>query len=161
MKRDVLCVIDMQDKFSTCGDNHRSIRQKVKAVVKEHVNRGDLIVIVEFNNWGPTNKGIERVAKKGEYVRVQKLSDGGGYEVYDAIKSNTNISEIGKVYMCGINSCACVKSTADQFANHIENGRFKDRTIVLKDACACQHDGNSNQKPYQETCFSNYPVKYL
>jgi len=168
MKRDVLVVVDMQNKFEACSNNYRNIKAKVKALVKTHQNRGDLVVVVEYCDSydrtrvsHPTCPDILNEIVNGNYVKVVKQSDGGGHEVCDALRQNGGLDNLGRIYICGVNTCACVKSTAEQLAHHVESGKLKDNVVVLKDGTACYHDNYSNNKPYQEVCFTGYPVKYL
>ena len=131
----VLCVIDVQEKFSAA-----------KFVVPEVVHQINLarkrkagVLIVEYGN-DPSYEEVYN-ALKGykDWMVVKKDDDDGSMEIMHAMDKNP-IYRGHKVRVCGVNACACVQATA--IGLH-DSGLFS-KIEIAEAATNCTHGNSDN-----------------
>jgi hypothetical protein len=105
--RYTLCVIDVQKRFPAHKKILRQVIKQRKLAMKDEAG----IMIVEFNG-STSHKKIYRVLKEyNKYKIVKKNKDCGTTEIISTMK-NTTFLQSNNLRICGINACACVRSTA-------------------------------------------------
>jgi len=105
----VLCVIDVQPRFNAA----ELIISDVVYQIQLAITRKSPILIVEY---GLDHCSHNEIYKALNYYSphlwdiVKKTSDNGSYEVITKMKSKGFL--FNRVRICGVNTCACVRSTA-------------------------------------------------
>lgn len=101
-----LCVVDMQDYFTT---SHMCLRGVVKEV-ELAMARNAPIIVLEYYDCGRTSSAIRRLIKDYRKTRyVKKYNDGGGIELLSTMARNGWSSN--EIRFAGVNRSFCVLET--------------------------------------------------
>lgn len=110
-----LCIIDMQHEFEKpakrCLDE---VCRQIKLAKRRHAG----IIVVEYENCGPTFSRIKALLKPYKRKTYKKKGyDGGGLEVLSAARRKG--FSIDKIRFAGVNRSYCVSETiAEVIARH-------------------------------------------
>ena len=103
----VLCVIDVQEKFSAAKKVVSEVVHQIKLARKRKAG----VLIVEYGNDPSYEEVYDALKGYKDWMVVKKDSDDGSMEVMHAMDKHPRFRGM-KVRVCGVNACACVKATA-------------------------------------------------
>jgi hypothetical protein len=132
----VFCIVDMQSDpnlgFKTLTYNPKLIK-KISNLTGEHVQKGSIVVLLEYKNFGSTDCDIlNKLNKYAKCHKITKNRDDGSKYITKLLKEKGYSSiETEKIYICGINTHYCVKSTALGLAKRLPESQV----IVLENYC--------------------------
>lgn len=123
-----LVVVDMQPYFSAA--NSRSVIKNCKREIEAAMLKRAAIIIVEFNNCGPSVKSLLNLVDGYDRLHfAHKDTDDGSAEVEKIIKDEGLAAKQLKV--CGVNTDCCVQSTVRGLTARLPNATIE----VIGDAC--------------------------
>lgn len=127
--RATLVVVDPQPlEFKAA--RHPVFQRNVTDAVLQAVARGWDIVLVQYEGAGSALSEItEALALYERTDTVQKTTDGGGNEVWEALAHNHFVAE--RLFICGVNTHGCVQDTVSELAELLPESDI----AVVKSAC--------------------------
>lgn len=129
-----LVVVDMQPYFHT-ADDEKTQNNIIKAIGKLSPKE-DLIVFMEYDvnpAVKTTFKNITDSAKKFKHVMTVTKNDDDGGRVFNKEVWKKYSKSIDSIYMCGVNTDACVFATAST----ISSTHKKIPVKILAQCCNC------------------------
>lgn len=130
-----LCIIDMQDSFTTSRglEVQRACKREIRKAMRDKAN----ILFVEYNGYGPTLPLLTDLVKSAKYKKafhVIKYSDGGGKEVDQFLKHRHMPRK--NLRVVGVNTGYCVASTVEELAVRMK----KSSLTIIADGCSCHNE---------------------
>lgn len=125
-----LAIIDVQEKFMAASSVIKRVVHQIELARRRH----DGIVLVELGDPQSYDEIYRALRNYSGYVVTKKRHDDGSKEVLDAIRSNKYA--LDRIRLCGVNTCACVRSTAYGL---IRSG-FVRKVEIASDAVGCIHN---------------------
>lgn len=109
-----LCVVDMQDFFSTSVYCLDGVLKEIKLAMR----RKAPIVVLEYNGCGRSTDPIRKVLRNYRKKRyVTKHDDDGGQELLEILDKKGWSQE--KIRFAGVNRSACVLETVDRVRDNV------------------------------------------
>lgn len=135
----IMVIVDMQESFKAA--RNEDLQRRIVHAIERQKRAGDPIIVLEYENSGPTVDTIKR-ALSGYEKRwyLEKCCDDGGAEVGDCVEDEGLDVREG-FFICGVNTAYCVISTA----RGIED-RYPDVPIMITPRCCRMREDDSVKK---------------